>query len=117
MIGRLRATRPALVPSHSHSRGTGAYRTGTRLWCRAWLSRSGGSAMTTDAVPSDDASASDDRNALRLGARMPWWVTLVVLVGAALLTAGAMISKLASTMLTNGNAMTGAARVYADYLF
>lgn len=73
--------------------------------------------MTTDSVPSDDASASDDRNAPRLGAHIPWWVTLVVLLGAALLTAGAIISKLAPTMLTNGNAMTGAARVYADYLF
>ena len=73
--------------------------------------------MTTDLVPSDDASASDDRNAPRLGARIPWWVTLVVLLGAALLSAGAIISKLAPTMLTNGNAMTGAARIYADYLF
>jgi DNA gyrase/topoisomerase IV subunit B len=51
------------------------------------------------------------------GARIPWWVTLVVLLGAALLTASAIISKLAPTMLTNGDTMTGAARVYADYLF
>ena len=73
--------------------------------------------MTTDLVSSDDASASDDRNAPHLGAHIPWWVTLVVLLGAALLTAGAIISKLAPTMLTNGNSMTDAAQVYADYLF
>jgi hypothetical protein len=70
-----------------------------------------------DSVQSHDPATSDDRNHSHLSARIPWWVTLVVLLGAALLTAGAMISKLAPTMLTDGEAMTGAARVYADYLF
>lgn len=51
------------------------------------------------------------------GRQIPWWVSIIVIVGAVLLLAGAVISKVAPTLLTNGSPMTEAARVYADYMF
>ncbi len=48
---------------------------------------------------------------------IPWWVSLVVILGAALTVTGAVISKVDPTLLTGGNPMNDAARVYADYLF
>ena len=50
-------------------------------------------------------------------ARIPWGVSIIVILGALLMLSGAVISKLAPTVLTNGSPMTDAARVYADYLF
>lgn len=49
--------------------------------------------------------------------RVPLWVALVVILGAALTATGAIISKVDPTLLTNGDPMTSAARVYADYMF
>jgi hypothetical protein len=48
---------------------------------------------------------------------IPWWVSIIVILGTVLIVAGAVISKVAPTILTNGSPMTEAARVYADYLF
>ncbi len=48
---------------------------------------------------------------------IPLWVSIVVVLGALLTTVGAVISKVDPTILTNGSLMTGAARVYADYMF
>ena len=50
-------------------------------------------------------------------ARFPLWVSIVVILGTLLILAGAVISKLDPTLLTNGSPMTDAARIYADYLF
>ena len=49
--------------------------------------------------------------------RLPLWVSIVVILGTLLILAGAVISKLDPTLLTNGSPMTDAARIYADYLF
>ena len=49
--------------------------------------------------------------------RIPWWISIVVILGAVLTAAGAVISKVDPTILTNGGPITDAARVYADYLF
>jgi hypothetical protein len=49
--------------------------------------------------------------------RIPLWVSVVVVLGAALVAVGAMISKVDPTLLTDGSPMTDAARVYADYMF
>ena len=51
------------------------------------------------------------------GKQIPWWVSIIVIVGAVLMLTGAVISKVAPTLLTNGGPMTEAARVYADYTF
>ncbi len=51
------------------------------------------------------------------GPRLPLWISIVVILGALLLTIGAVISKVAPLMLTNGGVMTIAVRVYADYTF
>ena len=48
---------------------------------------------------------------------IPLWVSIVVVLGTLLTTVGAVISKVDPTILTNGSLMTGAARVYADYMF
>lgn len=48
---------------------------------------------------------------------IPKWIAAVTILGAALIMAGAVISKVAPTILTNGAPMTAAARVYADYMF
>ena len=49
--------------------------------------------------------------------RIPWWVAIVVILGALLTITGAVISKVNPTMLTNGGPVTDAVRVYADYVF
>ena len=48
---------------------------------------------------------------------IPWWVIIVVILGAALLATGAIISKIDPTLLTDNTPMNDAGRVYADYLF
>lgn len=50
-------------------------------------------------------------------ARIPIWVTVVVILGALLTLVGAIVSKVDPTLLTNNSPMTEAARVYADYTF
>src|SRR5437867_1071074 len=73
--------------------------------------------MTNHSTASNDSmQASSDRPPPSV-ARIPWWVSIVVILGALLMLSGAVISKVAPTVLTNGSPMTDAARIYADYLF
>ncbi len=51
------------------------------------------------------------------GDQYPWWLSVVVILGALLTATGAVISKVDPVILTNGTPMTDATRVYADYLF
>jgi len=62
-------------------------------------------------------SQENDFKAPQSVVRFPLWVSVVVILGALLILAGAVISKVDPTLLTNGSPMTEAARVYADYLF
>lgn len=49
---------------------------------------------------------------------IPWWLFVVVILGAALMLVGVLTSQLAPGMeLAKGEHLTHAARVYADYLF
>lgn len=59
----------------------------------------------------------DDLKTEQAVARIPLWVSIVVILGALLTITGAVISKVDPTLLTNGGSMTDAARVYADYMF
>ncbi len=65
--------------------------------------------MTNPSIPSP---ASDLKTA-----QFPLWVSIVVILGALLTLAGAVISKVYPTFLTNGNPMTDSARIYAGYTF
>ena len=49
--------------------------------------------------------------------RIPWWVAIVVIIGALLTVTGAVISKVSPTLLTDGSPMTAALQVYANYVF
>ncbi|MBA2682791.1 MAG: hypothetical protein H0U76_30910, partial [Ktedonobacteraceae bacterium] len=69
--------------------------------------------MTNPSVPSQ----ADDVKTSQSVVRFPLWVSIVVILGALLTITGAVISKVDSTLLTNGSPMTEAVRVYADYLF
>lgn len=51
------------------------------------------------------------------GARVPLWITIVVILGALLSLVGAVLSKVDPALLTSGGALTDAARVYTDYTF
>lgn len=51
------------------------------------------------------------------GSKYPWWIVVVVILGALLTAIGAIISKVDPAILTNGGPITDAVRVYADYLF
>ncbi len=62
-------------------------------------------------------SIQSQTNGLRTSQSIPLWVSIVVIIGALLTITGAVISKVAPTILTNGGLMTEAARVYADYMF
>lgn len=63
--------------------------------------------MTTPSIPSP---ASDLKTPQSVG-RFPWWVSLVVILGALLTLTSAVISKVDPTLLTNGNPMTVSARI------
>ena len=69
--------------------------------------------MSNPSVPSQ----TDDLETPQSVVRFPLWVSIVVILGALLILAGAVISKIDPTLLTNGSPMTEAARIYADYLF
>lgn len=73
--------------------------------------------MAKDATKLNDPMHADDQNVPASLMRIPWWVSAIVVLGAVLLIVGAIISKVAPTMLTSDSPMTEAARVYADYLF
>ena len=49
--------------------------------------------------------------------RIPLWIAILVILGSLLTAAGAIISKVDPTLLTNNSPMTDAARVYADHMF
>jgi hypothetical protein len=59
----------------------------------------------------------DDLRTTQSVVHIPLWVSIVVILGALLTAAGAVISKVDPTLLTNGSPMTDAARIYADYMF
>ena len=73
--------------------------------------------MTRYSEQSNDSIQAGDQRTPPSTARIPWWVSAVVILGACLTAAGAVISKVDPTLLTNGSPMTDAARVYADYMF
>jgi hypothetical protein len=73
--------------------------------------------MTHHSAQSDDSVQADDQRTPQSVARIPWWISTVVILGAVLTATGAVISKVDPTLLTNGGLITDAARVYADYLF
>ena len=73
--------------------------------------------MTRYSTQSNDSIQAGDLRTPPSAARIPWWVSAVVILGACLTAAGAVISKVDPTLLTNGSPMTDAARVYADYTF
>ncbi|HUY75786.1 MAG TPA: hypothetical protein VMV29_03385 [Ktedonobacterales bacterium] len=69
------------------------------------------------AIQSQNSAQAHDLRTHQPAAHIPWWVTTIVILGAVLTLTGAVISKVAPVILTNGTSMTDAARVYADYLF
>jgi hypothetical protein len=69
--------------------------------------------MTTPGVPSPVSDLKTPQSV----ARLPWWVSLVVILGALFTLTSAVISKVDPTLLTNGNPLTVSARIYADYMF
>lgn len=66
---------------------------------------SGAAQQLTEGVPFQSAE------------HIPWWVTVIVVFGALLTIGGAVISKVAPTLLTSGTTLSDGARVYADYFF
>ena len=73
--------------------------------------------MNKNSIQSDVSTQANDLRTPQSVVRIPLWVSIVVIIGAALTAIGAVISKVDPTLLTNGNPMTDAARVYADYMF
>jgi len=67
--------------------------------------------MTKRSVQPDDFRLSQSF------VRIPLWIAILVILGSLLTAAGAIISKVYPTLLTNNSPMTDAARVYADYMF
>lgn len=62
-------------------------------------------------------TAQKDTSRTSQGGRIPWWVALIVILGAALTLTGAVIGKVDPSLLTGGSPVNDAGRVYADYLF
>ena len=73
--------------------------------------------MTKHSTQQIDSIRAKDLKTPQSVRRIPWWVAIVVILGALLTITGAVISKLNPTMLTDGSPMTDAIRVYADYVF
>ena len=73
--------------------------------------------MTMPTRPGNGSEPVDVLRTPPAGGRIPWWVSIVVLLGVVLLVTGAVISKVDPTLLTSKSPMTDALRVYADYLF
>ncbi|HLZ56793.1 MAG TPA: hypothetical protein VKR06_07575 [Ktedonosporobacter sp.] len=63
------------------------------------------------------STQSRDLKTTQSSTHIPWWIYLIVIVGALLTVTGAIISKVDPAMLTNDGTITDAVRVYADYLF
>jgi hypothetical protein len=73
--------------------------------------------MNKQSNKTDDSVQSDDLRIPQSFVHIPLWISIVVILGALLTAAGAIISKVDPTLLTKGSPMTDAARVYADYMF
>jgi hypothetical protein len=73
--------------------------------------------MTQKSIQPNDSMQADNYRTPQSVVHIPWWVAIVVILGALLTATGAVISKIDPTLLTNGSPMTEAARVYADYMF
>jgi hypothetical protein len=73
--------------------------------------------MTMPNRPGNGSAQADSARTPPAGRRVPWWVSIVVLLGVVLLVTGAVISKVDPTLLTSKSAVTDALRVYADYVF
>jgi hypothetical protein len=73
--------------------------------------------MTKRSNQSNDSMQANDLRIPQSVVHIPLWVSIVVIFGALLTAAGAVISKVDPTLLTNGSPMTDAAWVYADYMF
>ena len=67
--------------------------------------------MTKRSVQSDNFRLSQSF------VHIPLWIAILVILGSLLTAAGAIISKVDPTLLTNNSPMTDAARVYADHMF
>lgn len=74
-------------------------------------------AMTKRSTPASGSVQADGPRNSQSVSHIPLWVSIAVILGALLIATGAVISKVAPTLLTNSIPMTGAARVYADYMF
>lgn len=73
--------------------------------------------MTKRSIQLDSSLQADDLRTAQTVVRIPLWLSIVVICGAILLTAGAVISKVDPSLLVNGEQITAATRVYADYTF
>jgi hypothetical protein len=73
--------------------------------------------MAKQPIQANDTMQANNLKTAQLVARIPLWVSIVVIIGALLSAAGAVISKIDPMLLTNGNPITDATRVYADYVF
>ena len=73
--------------------------------------------MTMPNSPGNGSAQGDIARTPPAGGRVPWWVSIVVLLGVVLLVTGAVISKVDPTLLTSKSAVTDALRVYADDVF
>ncbi len=60
---------------------------------------------------------ADDLKTQQAVAHIPLWLSIVVILGAILLATGAVLSKVDPSLLVDGNQITAATRVYADYTF
>ncbi|MBA3826652.1 MAG: hypothetical protein H0X24_22475 [Ktedonobacterales bacterium] len=56
-----------------------------------------------------EAAQNDEVKTSVLNARIPWWITTGVMIGAVLTAIGAVVSKIAPTVLTNGTPLPQAA--------
>jgi hypothetical protein len=73
--------------------------------------------MNENSTQSDGSTKANDLRTPQSVVPIPLWLSIVVIIGAVLTATGAVISKVDPTLLTNGNPMTDAAWVYADYVF
>ena len=73
--------------------------------------------MAKQPIQANDTMQANGLKTSQLVAHIPLWVSIVVIIGALLSAVGAVVSKVDPTLLTNGNPITDAARVYADYMF
>ena len=73
--------------------------------------------MMKHSIPNDSSIQTNDLRTPQTVVRIPLWIFIGVIIGAMLLTTGAVMSKLDPSLLTNGDPITAATRVYADYTF